>query len=484
MSRLLGLFALLLGSAAAAAAPLHLQALTPTSGTGAELLLDGNPATGWRPEGDPRYEGVLLRLEKPLVLEGLSVRACTGAAPLSLVVSVDTAPGGHVNATPDQTTRLTFEKPREVRSLFLLMDSKASARPCLGEVQLLQGGKPLAVAPPRTVQGRVQASSVLAPPEAYAPAYLFDGRPDFGWVEGAKGTGEGESVTLTLDAPVELTALELWNGYQRSDDHFQKNARAGQLALSVDGGAPVVLAVKDTSGPQTLALPAPVKGTTFRLTVQKARAGKRYPDLVLSELRLVDRQGPLGVKTLDGEERRKALEAALAGSPLREVVNRSWTSRCEPDSEDAVVRALKLRTNHTFVVYENQDVLDGAWVVQKTGKPWSTVEIFGRQNRASSEWQPYSDTPARDTTRVVGGKLEIARVADLDEKTFRQLVSRWSAGDLASMAWCIQLSDEEADAAGGELDASGRKQYASYADLVKEGAIIVRGAAMTDVMVP
>ncbi len=224
--------ALLWSPALAAEPPPALQALTPTSGTGAELLLDGNPATGWRPGGSPAEEGVLLRLEHPTPLEGVSLRACAGAPAVKVAVYLDTAPHGELAVTAEQDAALKFER-HPVRSVYLRLPEEAPAGTCLAEARLLQAGGPLALQAPRMVKGRIQASSVLAPADAYHPGYLFDGRPDFGWVEGAKGTGAGESLTLTLDAPLELVGLELWNGYQRSEDHFQKNARAKKLAVSV-----------------------------------------------------------------------------------------------------------------------------------------------------------------------------------------------------------------------------------------------------------
>jgi hypothetical protein len=54
----------------------------------------------------------------------------------------------------------------------------------------------------------------------------------------------GEWLTVTLSEPIELTAIELWNGHQRSQEHFRQNARASRLSLSVDGSTPVPLTVK------------------------------------------------------------------------------------------------------------------------------------------------------------------------------------------------------------------------------------------------
>ncbi|WP_257450295.1 NADase-type glycan-binding domain-containing protein [Archangium lipolyticum] len=471
MSRRLAFLTMLgLGSAALAANPITLQTLTPTSGTGAESLLDGHPATGWTPEGDPSEEGVLLRFEKPVPLDGVVLRTCTGAPELQAALYLNGSEAMSNQKVGAEETTLKFAR-KELRSLFVRLQSTGSAKACLGEVTLLQGGKPLAVNAPRTVAGRIEASSVLSPADAYHPGFLFDGRLDFGWAEGSKGPGTGESFTLTLESPMEVVALELWNGYQRSADHFQKNARAKKVTLSVDGGEPVPLNVKDANGVQTLKLPAPMKGREWKLAVVEVYPGKRYPDMVLSELRLVDAQGPLGVRTSDAAERQRALEAGLAGSPLEKVANHRWRGRCITNNDIYDPRRFKLRTNNTFVYYDNNaseettvsEVLDGAWVVKNASGPWAAVELFGRRHRSETNWDPYADTTTKDSVRIAGGKLEVARVVDLGKQEFEKLVAQWSKGPQADKVLCL-----------GE-------QGNTYDDLVKADAFVVRGTAVTDI---
>jgi hypothetical protein len=139
-----------------------------------------------------------------------------------------------------------------VRSFFLKLED--STPTCIAEVSFA-GEKPLVVRAPRRLDAVARASSVLTPADAYHPGYLFDGRLDFGWVEGVKGPGLGESMTLTFETPVSLAAAELWNGYQRSNEHFKKNARAKKVTLTVDGAPPFDFEVKDAQGPQKLSLP-------------------------------------------------------------------------------------------------------------------------------------------------------------------------------------------------------------------------------------
>jgi hypothetical protein len=455
----------------------RLQALVPTSGTGAELLFDGDPATAWRPEGDPGDEGVLLRLESPLSLEGMGLQACPGSPTLKVAIYVDGESVTYEDSAAGADKETVFQFPeRKSREIFVRLVPPSPAEACLGEFRLLTKEAPLKVQPPRTVRGRVDASSVLQPGRSYDPNFLFDGRLEYGWAEGAKGTGAGESLTLSLEDPIELVALQLWNGYQRTEDHFRKNARAGQLSLSVDGGAPMVLKVKDVQGAQLLKLPKPVKGSTLKLTVDKVIAGKKYPDLVLSELRFVDPQGPVTMRPHDVDARRKAYKALLAGTNLEKIVDRSWRKRC-PD-ESYVVRTLKLRGDHTFYLFDVVDetggerpqydqVLDGGWAVKKADKPWSTLELAGRRHRIDTRIVEIAGELGPEETEsrgVGGGKLEIARVADLDEKAFQSLVAEWSKGPHKYEVSCVG------------------KPGHTYAELVAADAILVRGTLMTELL--
>lgn len=468
------LAALCLGSPALAQ-PAVLQALTPTSGVGAERLLDGDPATGWKPEGDPLEEGVLVRLERPVRLSSVSATTCPGSSEVRVELFLDGQPVGQQPVPEGGKEGSVAFEPQPVRSVFLrLVEAKPGA--CLGELRLRNAGGVVAVAPPRRVAGRLEASSVLAPAEAYQPGYLFDGRTDFGWVEGAKGPGVGESLTLTLEQPVELVALELWNGYQRSVDHYRKNARAKQLQLSVDGGPAVALAVEDVQGPQRLVLPKPLQGRVWRLVVGQVYPGSKYPDMVLSELRLVDKSGPLGVQTEEGLARQRVLVEALKASPLGQVVGRTWRNLCEPEAA-RLSRKLKLRTNHTFVLYDDSEaegpdeskvseVTDGAWVVQQGGGPRAVVELYGRRHRTEEGWEPYADGPsAKETVRIAGGRLQVMRVADLTAQEFQKVIAEWRKGPQAERVACVGSNGND------------------YERLKAAGALFLQGSAVTDLFV-
>jgi hypothetical protein len=460
----------------ALAEPLRLKALVPTSGSGVENVLDADVTTGWRPDGDPVDEGLILRWEKPATFEHVVVKSCPGAPGLAVEARVNGETYGDPEKAPSMEAEVGFPEQKARTLVIKVVRAGVGSAACVGSVQLFINNVPLELLAPRGVEGSIQASSVLEPAAAYAPGFLFDGRLDFGWAEGAKGPGVGESLTLTMAEPLELTALELWNGHQRTEDHFRKNARASRLSLSVDGGKPVALNVKDGVGAQVLKLPRPLKGRTLRLKVDKAKAGSKFQDLVLSELLLVDAQGSLTVRTPELEQQRKEFLAQLAGTPLEKIVDRRWRKRCEPEAY--VVRDLKLRGNRSFFFHdvvaetgqtkgEYDETMEGAWVVKKVEAPWTTVELFGRRHRFDTTLEKVAgdwEFLELESQRAGGGTLEIARVADLGEQAFQQLVSEWAQAPQKQVVDCVG------------------KPGHTYADLVAADAFFIRGKVVNELL--
>ncbi|MDP1829358.1 MAG: hypothetical protein Q8L48_39195 [Archangium sp.] len=450
----------LLAAALLSQAPVTVQALVPTSGLNAEALLDGKSDTGWTPEGDAEGEGVLFRFEGEVTLTKIQVESCGGKR-TALTPFVN---GNQLSAVTVQgkKTPVATLSARKVRSVFLRLDEAGSA--CLSEVSF-EADKPLKVQAPRALAATAKASSVLAPADAYHPGYLFDGRLDFGWVEGVKGPGLGESMALTFAAPVTVTAIELWNGYQRSDDHFKKNARAKKISIAVDGADPVELALKDTQGSQKLALPKPVSTKSLTLTIKEAYPGTKYDDLVLSELRVWDAEGPRAITTGDLAERAGALKTEVGAGPLKGFVDKTLRAVCQVSGYELEA---KFRTNHSFVVYRSADedtgavkeVLDGTWIL-KDGK---TVELFGRSHRNESSNDPYASPGGKETTSITGGALKVTRVADLKKPDYDTLLAKFTEGPLKWSFDCAQAK--------------------SFEKLTAAGAFVVEGRAVTAILVP
>jgi serine/threonine protein kinase len=75
---------------------------------------------------------------------------------------------------------------------------------------------------------------------SYEAANLVDGKPSTAWVEGADGLGAGESVTFTFSRPVTVVTACLINGYAKSADLYQRNARARTVEVITDHETSVV----------------------------------------------------------------------------------------------------------------------------------------------------------------------------------------------------------------------------------------------------
>lgn len=446
-------------AASTAAAPvpleaevLRLAALVPTSGS-AEAVLDGNPTIGWTPVGDPRGEGLLLRFEKPTMVSTVALQAC-GGREFEVTPFFNGTEGDPIQVAP----RGEGDADRALRSLFLRVDD---GQACIGELTLLDGeGVRIPVAAPRAMTGTVTATSTLAPAPAYHPDYLFDSRLDFGWVEGSEGLGVGEVITVAFDRPTTVAKLEIWNGYQRSQDHFDKNARLERIAVSVGGARQEFDVDPLRFGSQVLTFAAPVNAKELKIEILASAAGSKYRDLVISELRIWDDVGPLSLKPNGAASRAQELKASAKGTAVAPLIDKLYRGFCDDEGS----RWLKLRSDHSFVWYEAvedaTEIFDGAWVLTGPREGGSGIQLYGRRHRSQEAWQPYEQTDGpNETIKIGGGKPVITPVAGMDPATFAQQVGQ------------VKL-------------AFGRDCAYDQSTLAAAGAVIVRDPSMTDVLVP
>jgi hypothetical protein len=132
--------------------------------------------------------------------------------------------------------------------------------------------------------------------ENYHPSYALDGNPATAWVEGAKGFGEGESITIPLSVVPHARALRLriWNGYQKSMHLWTKNAMPENVEITVigpheDDVVKTVRTLTKTWGPQEIVIDVPPKRAlaAVRLEIGTVYEGERFDDTCISDI-LVD----------------------------------------------------------------------------------------------------------------------------------------------------------------------------------------------------
>ncbi|MFN4081474.1 MAG: NADase-type glycan-binding domain-containing protein [Saprospiraceae bacterium] len=259
------------------------------------------------------------------------------------------------------------------------------------------------VAPAR-VPASISASSTLQPASAFSPARLFDGRKEFAWAEGnSANSGEGETIEVAFEKPTRISALRIWNGYQRSNEHFNANARVQKI--NINGNT---YTLNDASGSQRIALEPAFEGQKFSMAIESVYPGGKYADLVISEMLFYDDDTPF-------------VPAANAPTPkaegaLVDLLNRRIGNTVNEFADLLTRQSLILRSDGTFVMYRSvyggdgsdtetaeHTVAEGNWEQQASNK----VRVFGKVYNSKDVIEWYKGSSRKEFTRIFSETLEI-----------------------------------------------------------------------------
>ncbi|GAB4242688.1 MAG: hypothetical protein Kow00129_01290 [Thermoleophilia bacterium] len=83
---------------------------------------------------------------------------------------------------------------------------------------------------------------------SYEAANLVDQLLGTAWAVGAGTDPIGRVIEVTFPNPVELSALEIANGYQKNEDTFRRNGRVRYLLLTFEDGTSSSLELEDRTG--------------------------------------------------------------------------------------------------------------------------------------------------------------------------------------------------------------------------------------------
>jgi hypothetical protein len=138
------------------------------------------------------------------------------------------------------------------------------------------------------------ASSILDPQfgNQYGVRNLFSGDSSTAWVEGRPGTGIGETVTVEFDSHRLVKSLVVHNGYQKSQDIYQKNGRVRRLRVVFSSGNSQTFTLQDRQGAQTLTLDRPERAYWVLLVIDDVYPGSRYTDTALSKVLVTSERVP------------------------------------------------------------------------------------------------------------------------------------------------------------------------------------------------
>ena len=291
-------------------------------------------------------------------------------------------------------------------------------------IRFYKQGKVIDLQLPVLVPASVSATSILEPTVAYQPANLFDSRYDFAWSTYGKNTsGKGESVQVTFGQPQNLVGLIIWNGYQRSEQHFKANGRVTKILVS-DGQTSQSLVLADKMGSQRINFANPLKAvSSLKLTIEDIAPGEKYLDVLISELRLMDDHNQILIPQVKGMvPEGSPLSASLVDRSLSSVV---CSSSAAPGNFQ---RSFRLRSDGSFVIYgkayederskKTDQVLEGNWDQQGP-----VIRIFGKRYSDTVVRTEYSQADRKTPASIFQSDLKIARFHDLTPTEQQQMAA-------------------------------------------------------------
>lgn len=275
-------------------------------------------------------------------------------------------------------------------------------------VSFYHNSKKLNIVYPQPINGEVKASSTLPNYPAYG---LFDGSIDFAWVEGHKLNGIGESIQINLENKINLAGIEIFNGYQRLDELFNKNGSVTELLVS-NGSESFVFPVEDIKGGQRIFFSKPIDGKNFQFKIQKVRPGKTWSDTVIAEIILLGENGKrFTVMDQNAEKFKQSIISKTKETILSDIINKPVFGDVQDGRMDYV-----FRSNGSFVIWTDdtveKHVLDGNWVLLEANSKEAKIKIFGRDHEVKTismdSDSPYSETIEEESTLIFSDILKVS----------------------------------------------------------------------------
>ncbi len=406
-------------------------------GFGIENLFDGKPETYWKTiQGAGPDEGIMLYFPKPTYLHQLIIKVAEGDD-LDKIKEItfygdgksfgDFDPKSPIKIGSKFTT--VFLRIKEVEKVKTIKnESEGSIQEVVvfnpkfsvGVSELTFSGEKeeiLKIQPPVNLKGKVVASSTLKPANSYKASQLFDSRKEMVWVEGATNNGEEETLTFKLADETQITALEIWNGYQRSSKHFDSNAKLKIFEFGVKGGKMNTYELESKQGKQLVQLDTALKGKEFVLKIKQAFLGMDYKDLVISEMRFYDGSVPMVLST-ESNHNSKELVKQNRTKILGTVLDRRFKSEVQ---EEFMVyqNSIILRSDFTFVIYQQEEdqeadakiekIADGGWEVVESNTNSAKIRIFGKLTNLSESYDFYKGKTDKEYIQIFQDFLQIRK---------------------------------------------------------------------------
>ena len=428
-------------------------------------VLDGNTNTSWKTiKGAGPKEGIMVYFNKPIYIKKINITQPKGQA-ITQVTQFDVYANGKIHTTENinSTVEALFIGIKEVNAADVNTNtfktgiynnakgSNTTFSPTLSvaisKIDFFNNsGNKIDFVIPKLVKASIKASSTLTPEVAYSVANLFDCKKDFGWAENASSNGIGESILINTDAPITYNKIKVWNGYQRSPKHFDANGSVKKLHLTNNVQLDEVLDLKNIKDPQAYYIKNRKSTTTLKLTLDNIYQGQKYEDVLMSEIRLYEKNIPIILLSSDAEQvvknnQGEKVSSSIMAYILDKNIQVDYTKR--EAVEDTFLNQSKetsfiLRSNNSFVMYtsesqgyekdkaynESQTIADGNWELISKNEEAIKVRIFGRIYDVFNGVDPYKGKGRKESIKIFKDIVTITKDAIEGEKFIDQIQLR------------------------------------------------------------
>ena len=123
----------------------------------------------------------------------------------------------------------------------------------------------------------------------YKVSNVCDFNHETAWVEGVQGHGIGQWIKFQGVRGNEIYAINILNGYVKSDKAWSENSRVKRLKVYCNGQAVCIFELQDSRSYQSFYIDHLIKGKgvkTFVFQIMDVYPGTKYQDTVISEIYL------------------------------------------------------------------------------------------------------------------------------------------------------------------------------------------------------
>ncbi|MFK7774998.1 MAG: hypothetical protein AB8F94_22855 [Saprospiraceae bacterium] len=393
--------------------PLYLQGVSATSNNSqVDYIFDGKSNSSWKSnQGAASDEGIMFHFQNKIFIKKIEIEGAQGngiATVNEVILYGDDVPcgkgkmGESINlgdtysslfirfGKTDNTTEVKVED--EAKKGIVRKFSKSHSIGVQNIIMWDEDGKEYRLIPPRKVDGRILTSSTLQSASKYSSTNLFDNQKESAWVEGVDGNGINEKITFEVFQAVNIDAVQIWNGYQRSPSVYKTNARLKGFSLGEVGGKSYEYTLRDDDAGQKIDLQVPLKNK-FELKINSAYDGSKYQDLGISEILLFEDEKPLQLK-LKLNLLEHPIDLKTKGTNLERLLDTRIANEMDYGPSGFYSdRSIILRSDGTFSMYLMEKLYpeteagdgeifesmsNGTWEIQNANATKSIIKLTGK----------------------------------------------------------------------------------------------------------